>query len=66
MPCTVYCLCAASDLCCYPLPLSNNAASSLGERDVGQHTDSEDDLDEMQLQSARTCKQLVYSLNLLK
>ena len=52
MSCTVYCSCTAGDLCCNPLTLRNNAASSLGERDVGLHTDSEDFLDEMQLQSA--------------
>ena len=52
MACTVYCSFTAGDLCCNPLTLRNNAASSLGERDVVLHTDSEDDLDEMQLQSA--------------
>ena len=54
MSCTVYCSCTAGDLCCNPLTLRNNAASSLGERDVGLHiyTDSDDDLDDMQMQSA--------------
>ena len=48
----VYVSCTAGDLCCNPLTLRNNAASSLGERDLGLHTDSDDDLDDMQLQSA--------------
>ena len=58
MSCTVYCSCTAGDLCCNPFTLKNNAASSLSERDIGMHTDSGDDLDEMQLESAcrPTCK----------
>ena len=56
MSCTVYCSCTAGDLCCNPLTLRNNAASSLSERDIGMHTDSDDDLDEMQLEFAWTCK----------
>ena len=44
--------CTAGDLCCNPLTLRNNAASSLGERDVGLHTDSDEDLDDMQMQTA--------------
>ena len=48
MSCAVYCSCTASDLCCNPLTLRNNAASSLSERDI----DSDDDLDEMQLELA--------------
>ena len=35
MSCTVYCSCTAGDLCCNPLTLRNNAASSLSERDIG-------------------------------
>ena len=50
--CTVYCSYTADDLCCKPLTLRNNVASSLGERDVVMHTDSDDDLDDMQLESA--------------
>ena len=49
---TVYCSCTTGDLCCNPLTLRNNAASSLGERDVGLHTDSDEDLDDMQMQTA--------------
>ena len=49
MSCTVYCSCTAGDLCCNPLTLRNNAASSLSERDICMHTDSDDNLDEMQL-----------------
>ena len=52
MSCTVYCSCTAGDLCCNSLTLRNNAASSLSERDIGMHTDSDDDLDEMQLELA--------------
>ena len=52
MSCTVYCSCTAGDLCCNHLTLRNNAASSLSERDIGMHTDSDDDLDEMQLELA--------------
>ena len=52
MSCTVYCSCTADDLCCNSLKLRNNAASSLSERDIGKHTDYDDDLDEMQLESA--------------
>ena len=52
MSCTVYCSCTTGDLCCNPLTLRNNAASSLGERDVGLHTDSDEDLDDMQMQTA--------------
>ena len=52
MSCNLYCLCTAGDLCCNPLTLRNNAASSLSERDIGMHTDSDDDLDEMQLELA--------------
>ena len=52
MSCTVYCSCKAGDLCCNPLTLRNDEASSLSERDIGMHTDSDDDLDEMQLESA--------------
>ena len=52
MSCTVYCSCADGDLCCNPLTLRNNAASRLSERDIGMHTDSDDDLDDMQLESA--------------
>ena len=51
----MYCLlfvCIAGDLCCNPLTLRNNAASNLSERDIGMHTDSDDELDEMQLESA--------------
>ena len=47
MPYTVYYSCKAGDLCCNPLTLMNNAASSLSERDIGMHTDSDDELDEM-------------------
>ena len=36
----------------FVLTLRNNAASSLSERDIGMHTDSDDDLDEMQLELA--------------
>ena len=52
MSCTVYCSCTIGDLCCNPLTLRNNAASSLSERDIGMHTDSDDDLDEMLLELA--------------
>ena len=52
MSCTVYCSCTAGDLCCNPLTLRNNAASSLSERDIGMHIYSDDDLDEMQLELA--------------
>ena len=52
MSCTVDCSCTAGDLWCNPLTLRNNAASSLNERDIGMHTDSDDDLDEMQLELA--------------
>ena len=51
MSCTVYCSCTAGDLCCNPVTLRNNAASSLGERDVCLHTDSDEDLDDMQMQT---------------
>ena len=52
MSCTVYCSCTSGDLCCNPLTQRNNAASSLSERDIGMHTDSDDDLNEIQLESA--------------
>ncbi len=52
MTCTVSCSCTAGKWCCNPLTLRNNVASSLVERDVGIHTDSDNDLDEMQLESA--------------
>ena len=54
MSCTVYCLCTAGDLCCNPLTVRHNAASSMSELDIDIHrpTDSDDDLDEMRLESA--------------
>ena len=52
MPYTVYCSCTAGDLCCNLLTLRHNAASSLSERDIVMHTNSDDDLDEMQMESA--------------